>query len=820
MLARICRALILSFLLGGSALCHGMWAAQAPPSLTASAARQMEAIVGIKASKSAVQGKIDSRLFLGLLHRRGDPRLAPLTDFRFVAPEADGRVPIDVVTMPGGVKAVVEKLASLGAEVAAMSHSYHGGLTTIFDASTDVQDGAGGDDFPIEFIGGKRLLIDRASAGTTSSVPMLNLIVVRGELDDSLATSGATRGHSAAASAFSVAATPAAASFDGVSAAGPYPALFNAGNESESFTLDGPRRLLLGLTGAELTPGNCTATGGVVRQKPDFTAADGVSTAAGGLNPFYGTSAAAAHAAALAALLKSLFPFSGPAEIRILLVASAIDVEAPGIDHDTGAGILTAGLFGPLQVFLTAGDPAPTQVTGDGDPFVETYETWSLTVPLTNQFGIDSPPAAATAITAVLTTSTPGVTIGSPASAYPDLAPGATASNLSPYVFTVTGAFPCGATLHFTLTVTYSGGPSPLSFDLSLRTGAPGTPVTFSYTGPPVPIPDGADQSGTAPGAPAAATLNIPGFPERVYDVDLRIDGTSCSATAGSPTVGIDHSFISDLELTLIAPDGTLVKVIDNTDGGGNNLCQTRLDDESAGPSIQSVVTANAPFTGNFTPASPLSAFDGAPVNGDWRLQAQDFFNQDTGNIRAWSLIVTPAVCSDIGPPPVFVTATKTVAGTFFPGGTVTYTVILANSGNAPQADNPGAEFTDTLPAGLSAGAVTASSGMVSAAGNVVTWNGSIPAGGSVSITITATLHASGEVSNQGAIAFDADGDGTNETSGVTDNPFTAEPNDPTTFFISDPDPGIPTLSAPGLAALLLALAGAALKLLRRRRAS
>lgn len=48
-----------------------------------------------------------------------------------------------------------------------------GGLTTIFDAGTDVQDGAGGDDFPVEIAGaafaGERLLIDRFAAGTTSS---------------------------------------------------------------------------------------------------------------------------------------------------------------------------------------------------------------------------------------------------------------------------------------------------------------------------------------------------------------------------------------------------------------------------------------------------------------------------------------------------------------------------------------------------------------------------------------------------------------------------------------------------------------------------
>jgi len=185
-----------------------------------------------------------------------------------------------------------------------------GGLTTIFDASTDTQDGAGGDDFPIEFIGGgtfggERLVVAEFAPGATSSTPMFNLIVFRGELDDNLVTGGATRGHSAAAEAMSVAATPAAASFDGVTPDGPYPGQFTAANASESFSSDGPRRILLDTTGAEITPGNRTSTGGIVRQKPNITAADGVATSAPGFSPFYGTSAAAPHAAAIAALLKS-----------------------------------------------------------------------------------------------------------------------------------------------------------------------------------------------------------------------------------------------------------------------------------------------------------------------------------------------------------------------------------------------------------------------------------------------------------------------------------------------------------------------------------
>ncbi len=300
-----------------------------------------------------------------------------------------------------------------------------GALTTIFDASTDVQDGVGGDDFPIEFIGGgtfggERLLIDKFAAGTTSSVPMLNLIVFRGELDDARTTPGATRGHSSAAAAFSVAATPAAASFDGVTPDGPYPGLFTAANASESFTSDGPRRIILSPTGAELTPGNRTSTGGVVRQKPDLTAADGVATAAPGFNPFYGTSAAAPHAAAIAALLKSAVPSLTPAEVRTALVSSAIDIEAVGADRDTGAGIVMAHAAlvaaGAVPRAAVTGTKTVTGAFSAGTPV--TYK-----VVLTNGGAgaqADNPgheltdvlPAALSLVSAVATSGTAVATIG------------------------------------------------------------------------------------------------------------------------------------------------------------------------------------------------------------------------------------------------------------------------------------------------------------------------------------------------------------------------------------------------------------------------
>ncbi|MDO8390584.1 MAG: proprotein convertase P-domain-containing protein [Actinomycetota bacterium] len=314
-----------------------------------------------------------------------------------------------------------------------------------------------------------------------------------------------------------------------------------------------------------------------------------------------------------------------------------------------------------------------------------------------------------------------------------------------------------------------------------LATAAPVT-STLSYTGPAVPIPEAGDLSGTNPGAVANAFVTASGLLGEVTDVDLRIDGSACSATAGSTTVGIDHTFINDLVITLTSPSGTSVNLIENTDGGGNNLCQTYLDDESVGAGIQTVATASAPFTGSFTPSNALSAFDGEDPNGNWTLSAQDFFSSDIGNLRAFTVILTTAEIGDV-------TATKTVSGAYEEGGTVTYTVTCTNDGNATVADNPGNEFTDVLPAGLTLVSASATAGTATATvgTNTVTWNGSLAATESITITITATVNAGTQnstISNQGTVSFDSDIDGTNDTSRQTDDPGPGGSTDPTSFAV------------------------------------
>ncbi|MGZ8845236.1 MAG: Calx-beta domain-containing protein [Pyrinomonadaceae bacterium] len=276
-----------------------------------------------------------------------------------------------------------------------------------------------------------------------------------------ITTEGTTKGHSTAANAYGVSAAPAV---------GPFPNAFSGTSLLETFTSDGPRRLFFNSDGTAITPGNFTSTGGLLRQKPDITAADGVSvTGVGGFsNPFFGTSAAAPHAAAIAGLIKQAKPAFTPAQIRTALTSSAIDISTAGVDRNSGAGIVmayqslqAAGAAGGAN--LQVGTIATTDVGGNGNGIIEPGEQGTLTIQLTNPEGVN----AATAISSTLSSVTPGVSVTQPASAYPDIAANASANNTTPFAFAVSSAITCSV-VNLNLTVNYSGGVSPKVFPVSL----------------------------------------------------------------------------------------------------------------------------------------------------------------------------------------------------------------------------------------------------------------------------------------------------------------------------------------------------------------
>lgn len=212
-------------------------------------------------------------------------------------------------------------------------------------------------------------------------------------------TTGEMAGHASATLAFGVAA---------IDATQVYPNTFSSAVGflgTESFSSRGDRRVFYDAAGNPYTPGNYLfgTNGGILRGGPTFAAADGVTTTVPGFAPFYGTSAAAPHAAAMWAQLRSLSYFNvaptqtsyvdapnlTPIELTTVWGATAIDADAPGFESTSGIGALMVGpatsslvnFIGGLSVTVpTASDvsfawstvlPADAQIeisTGPKDP--------------------------------------------------------------------------------------------------------------------------------------------------------------------------------------------------------------------------------------------------------------------------------------------------------------------------------------------------------------------------------------------------------------------------------------------------------------------
>ncbi|MEA2560134.1 MAG: hypothetical protein QOH06_1638 [Acidobacteriota bacterium] len=136
--------------------------------------------------------------------------------------------------------------------------------------------------------------------------------------------------------------------------------------------------------------------------------------------------------------------------------------------------------------------------------------------------------------------------------------------------------------------------------------------------------------------------------------------------------------------------------------------------------------------------------------------------------------------------------ATKRVVSPAFEGGTVTFEIVITNTGAGPHPDNPGDEMVDILPAPLDLTGASADVGTVSLdfSQNRVAWNGALDPGESATVTIEATVASFMQYqsfSNQATLSFDSDGDGVNESAGVSDDPGRSGSGQATPVVVSTP---------------------------------
>lgn len=109
--------------------------------------------------------------------------------------------------------------------------------------------------------------------------------------------------------------------------------------------------------------------------------------------------------------------------------------------------------------------------------------------------------------------------------------------------------------------------------------------------------------------------------------------------------IDIEHTFVGDLDITLIAPNGNSVFLTSDNGGSGDNLSCILFDDE-ASISITNVTANDAPFTNAYIPESSLGIFDGIIISGTWLLQLTDDAGGDVGKINRWGFYAKPTGAS------------------------------------------------------------------------------------------------------------------------------------------------------------------------------
>jgi hypothetical protein len=284
------------------------------------------------------------------------------------------------------------------------------------------------------------------------------------------------------------------------------------------------------------------------------------------------------------------------------------ELEAAAAGYTAGRASATAAVgasttvdfsLTPLVVSVTSTALDDTGPGGNGSGHVDLDESFRLFVTVSNA-GVD-----ATAVSAVLSATSPGVVVARGRSTYPSI-PAGTAANLTAFEVRTTPAFAVGKPLDLSLRLESAQG--PVVVPVSLPTGtAMGSPVTFTST--------------------AAVS-----FAGGSADQPIAVTGLTAPIASVEVSVHILHERPRSLEVLLLPPGpGLMWKLASRSAGtaapnfgtdcpAGHN--DTTFADDGAADFDGHVVF---PAIGRFRPPDRLSLLAGltpSGANATWRVRA------------------------------------------------------------------------------------------------------------------------------------------------------------------------------------------------------
>lgn len=139
-------------------------------------------------------------------------------------------------------------------------------------------------------------------------------------------------------------------------------------------------------------------------------------------------------------------------------------------------------------------------------------------------------------------------------------------------------------------------------------------------------------------GTPALLEVNVQGITP-MLDKDFGLLNLCINAT---------HSWMEDLQIELIAPDGQNITIVSATGYDQDGFVNTCFDPKAT----TSISSGSYPYTGSYTPMGQMQNLNnGKDPNGTWYLRVRDNYPwSDEGEILSWSIEFGP----DAAEPVVF----------------------------------------------------------------------------------------------------------------------------------------------------------------------
>ncbi len=213
---------------------------------------------------------------------------------------------------------------------------------------------------------------------------------------------------------------------------------------------------------------------------------------------------------------------------------------------------------------------AVSMSSGNGNGVIDANECNDLNVSILNDGCL-----IGANVSAVLSTTTAGVTVVQNASGYPNTAENTTSANVAPFRVSTSNAFICGTPIDFVLTVNYTGGSSMISFSLPTCTVAP-IMVNGSLAAGDLSQTDRLGRTGVASSCGVAKACPGPfgALTPHLYDVYTFQNGPTAACATIATTAGCNQTtnpILTKAHLTSYDPNNFCTNYLGDAGGSATN---------------------------------------------------------------------------------------------------------------------------------------------------------------------------------------------------------------------------------------------------------